>query len=139
MKKRKNQSEITVLFFDGYCVLCNRWANWVMDYDPEGRIYLAPLQSDAARKCLIDFGKNPDVVDSVLFLDNGKLYDESDAVLKMAGYLKGRFRLLWLGYLLPKTLRDRLYRLFAKNRYRWFGKRTHCRIPKPDEIRRFLR
>ncbi len=127
-----------VLLFDGVCNLCNRWVNFVIGRDPEGRIMFAPLQSDAAGKLLDEHGLDPDAMDTVVLIDGGRAYERSEAALRIAVYLKGPVRLLRIGRILPKKLRDALYDLVARRRYRWFGKRKECRMPEPGIKDRFL-
>jgi predicted DCC family thiol-disulfide oxidoreductase YuxK len=127
-----------VLLFDGVCNLCNRWVNFVIDRDPEGRIMFAPLQSDPAKQLLEEHRLDPGAMDTVVLIDDGRAFDRSEAVLRIAAYLKGPVRLLRIGRILPKKLRDALYNLVAHRRYHWFGKRDECRIPEPGLKDRFL-
>ncbi len=134
----KQSPQKPVLLFDGVCNLCNRWVNFVIDRDPEARILFAPLQSDAARRLLKQFDIDVDAMDTVILLDQEKVYERSDAVLHLAGYLKGPVRLLRAGIIVPRFLRNALYDFIAKKRYRWFGQRNECRMPEPELKNRFL-
>ncbi len=127
-----------VLLFDGVCNLCNGWVNFVIDRDPHARILFAPLQSTAAKSLLRQNNRNPDDMDTVVFIDRGSVYERSDAVLQMVKYLRGAARILWIGWLMPRRMRNALYDLIAKKRYQWFGKRKRCRIPEPELVSRFL-
>ncbi len=127
-----------VLFFDGVCNLCNSWVNFVIDRDPEARILFAPLQSEISRSLLLQFDMDADAMDTVVLLDQGRLYERSDAVLQLVGYLGGPVRLIRAGVLVPRFLRDAVYNYIAKKRYRWFGKRDECRVPEPGLKNRFL-
>ncbi|MDG5767408.1 thiol-disulfide oxidoreductase DCC family protein [Balneolales bacterium ANBcel1] len=127
-----------VLLFDGYCNLCNRWVNFVIDRDPEARILLAPLQSAQAGKLLESAGGDPETADTVVFIDDGRIYMRSDAILRLSGYLSGPVSLLRFFRPVPRIMRDALYRLIARNRYAWFGRRNECRMPGPGDKQRFL-
>jgi predicted DCC family thiol-disulfide oxidoreductase YuxK len=69
---------------------------------------------------------------------DGQFYDRSNAVLKLCKILGGGFYVVLIGYLIPRFIRDGLYRFIANNRYRWFGKQSQCRVPSPELKDRFL-
>jgi predicted DCC family thiol-disulfide oxidoreductase YuxK len=79
-----------------------------------------------------------EIPDSVMFYLDGKLLIRSDAVLAISTYLKRPYAYGTIFKYVPKVLRDAVYRLIAKNRYRWFGKKETCRVPSVDERERFL-
>ena len=128
-----------VLFFDGICNLCNASVQFIIRHDRKGVIRFAALQSAAGKAATTavaqQYGRVPD---SLIFLDGKRYYIESDAALRTARYLDGGWRLLGLFRFLPHFLRNAGYRLVARNRYRWFGKRHACMIPTPELNRRFL-
>ena len=131
--------EDRVLFFDGECNLCNGAVQFVIRHDKAGVIRFASLQSAAgvaaaAAVCQ----KCGSVPDSLIFLDKGQYFVESDAALRVARYLDGGWRMLQWFRILPRFLRDLVYRLVARHRYRWFGKRDACMIPTPALKQRFL-
>ncbi len=127
-----------MLFFDGVCNLCNSWVNFVIERDPEGRILFAPLQTETSRSLLRQVDVDPDAMDTVVLLDQGRVYERSDAVLQLVRYLKGPVRLLGAGVVVPRFLRNTVYNFIAKKRYKWFGKRDECRMPEPGLKNRFL-
>lgn len=127
-----------VLLFDGVCNLCNGWVNFIIDRDPHARIRFAPLQSMAAHRLLEKHGLDAGDMDTVVFLDEGNVYERSDAVLRLIRYLKGAVLLLRAGVVIPRIIRDGLYDWIARNRYSWFGKRDRCRLPGPGIRERFL-
>lgn len=127
-----------VLLFDGVCNLCNRWVNFVIDRDPQAQILFAPLQSGSGRQLLEKQGLDPEAMDTVVLIDRDGVHQRSDAVLRIAGYLRGPVRLVRVGAVLPRSWRDALYDLVARKRYRWFGRRDACRIPEPGIRERFL-
>lgn len=129
-----------VVLFDGVCNLCNASVQFIIDRDPEAHFRFASLQSEAGRRALGELGLSVPEGDpeSVLLIEGGRLYERSDAALRIARHLKGpvRFTAALLG--LPHALRDPLYKWVARNRYRWFGKSESCRLPTPGLRARFL-
>ena len=130
-----------VILFDGVCNLCNSVVRWVIERDKEGRFDFASLQSDAARRELVKVmdAKEIDALpDSIVLLDSDGVHVRSAAALRIACGLGSRFALLRLGIVLPRPIRDVIYDLIARNRYRWFGRRDTCMTPTPDIAARFL-
>ncbi|MBF9239725.1 thiol-disulfide oxidoreductase DCC family protein [Hymenobacter sp. BT683] len=130
------------IFFDGVCNLCNGFVQLVIRHDPAGRYRFAALQSDAAQHLLAAHGLAPGALatapESVLLLSGGQLYSHSTAVLRIAQGLGGAWRLVGLGWVLPRPWRDALYRVVARHRYRWFGRQESCLLPTPALQARFL-
>lgn len=125
----------SVILFDGVCNLCNGAVTFIIDRDPEGHFAFAPLQSEVALELL---GKQAESLESIVLVENGVRYTESTAALRIARNLRGPWPLLYSFIVVPRALRDRVYRLVARNRYRWFGKRDSCRLPTPELRQRFL-
>jgi predicted DCC family thiol-disulfide oxidoreductase YuxK len=111
---------------------------FIIRRDPRGLFHFTALQSDAARSLLANRELNTSESDSILLLENGQLYSSSTAALRIARRLKGWPRLTSVFLIVPSVLRDPLYRLLARNRYRWFGKQDACMLPSPDVRARFL-
>ena len=130
------------ILFDGVCNLCNGFVQFVIRHDPEGRFRFAALQSEAGHRLLAAQGLAPVVLaaapESVLLLSSGRLYSHSTAVLRIAGRLGGIWQLAAVGWVLPRTWRDALYRFVARHRYRWFGRQESCMLPTPALKARFL-
>jgi predicted DCC family thiol-disulfide oxidoreductase YuxK len=125
-----------VLLFDGVCTLCNGFVRFVIDRDPAGRFQFAPLQSDAARRVL---GAAPQPLpDSLVLVENGRLFTRSTAALRVARGLRFPWPLAYLFVAVPRPVRDWLYDAVARNRYRWFGRRDVCMVPTPELRARFL-
>lgn len=125
-----------IVFFDGVCNLCNGTVNFIIDRDPEGYFQFAPLQSDVAQQHL--HGSPEQDPDSIVLLENGKTYRRSSAALRIARRLSGPWSLLALSLVIPRPIRDAVYRWIAQNRYDWFGRRDECRVPTPELKSRFL-
>ena len=125
-----------IVFFDGVCNLCQGSVRYLIKHDKKGVLKFASLQGKYAK----DFVNETEIqsMQSVLFFDGKMLYKKSTAVLKLSRLLGGWHQLLLLGYILPRFIRDRLYNIVAKNRYRWFGKKDQCMLPSKGFENRFL-
>ncbi len=130
--------EHPVLIFDGVCELCSTSVNFILRWEKGHEIKFTANQNPPGRALLEQFGENPDEVSTIYFIEQGKIYKQSAAVLRIAR----RLRFPWfLGYgfiIVPRFIRDFFYKLIARNRYRLFGQKETCRIPTPDEMARFL-
>lgn len=128
-----------VLFFDGECNLCSGAVNFVIRHNKAKQILFASLQSEigktATSKVLRQFGRVPD---SLIFLENGQYFIESDAALRLARYLDSPWKALQILKIFPGFLRDGVYRFVARNRFAWFGKREACMVPTAELRGRFL-
>ena len=133
-----NTSEHPIVLFDGVCNLCNNSVQFLIQRDPQARLRFTSLQSEAGQKLQAEHGINPESLDSMLLVEGGRLYRESDASLRMARYLKGAWPLLGAFRIVPRPLRNLVYRWVARNRYRWFGKTEACWLPTPELRARFL-
>ena len=124
-----------IVFFDGACVLCNRFVDEILVRDPEHLFQFAALQGDTARQ-LISPEKRQSL-NSVLVLNQGRILEKSAAVLFILSRLPG---LRWIRFLslIPGFARDPIYDFVARHRLSWFGQREHCRLPTADEKDRIL-
>src|SRR5215813_5515325 len=133
----------SVLLYDGVCGFCNRTVQIILDRDKRGTLRFAALQSDYG-KSVVNRHQILKDVDSLAFIEisaeTGKerVFVRSTAVLRIAAYLGGLWKLLLIAYLIPRPLRDVMYDLFAKFRYSIFGKLESCRIPSTEDRSRFL-
>ncbi len=129
-----------LVLFDGVCNLCNSSVKWIIERDKEKRFDFASLQSDAARRELKSvLGANPidALPDSIVLLDSDGVHTRSAAALRIARGLASPYSLLAAGFLVPRPIRDAVYNLVARNRYRWFGRQDTCMTPTPDVAERF--
>jgi predicted DCC family thiol-disulfide oxidoreductase YuxK len=127
-----------IILFDGVCNLCNASVNFVLDRDASGYFRFGALQSDEARELLSKWSYPSEYLDSIVLVENGQVYRESDAALRIARHLSGAWPLLYHLRWIPRFIRDGVYTWIARNRYRWFGRRDVCRIPTPELKSRFL-
>jgi predicted DCC family thiol-disulfide oxidoreductase YuxK len=127
-----------VILFDGVCNLCNGLVSFVIARDPAGRFQFAALQSDAARQLLGALTTIAPLPDSLVLVEDGRVFTRSAAALRVARGLRFPWPLAYGLVVVPRPLRDWVYDLVARNRYRWFGRRDLCLIPTPDVRVRFL-
>jgi len=127
-----------VIFFDDVCIMCNGFVNLLLRVDRRQQFLFAPLGGETARKLLPPLPDDPTKW-SMVYVDESGIYDESDASLQVYRRLGGPWWLLSLARFIPRWIRNPAYRIIARNRYRWFGKRETCRIPSAAEKARFLK
>ncbi|MCH2123740.1 MAG: thiol-disulfide oxidoreductase DCC family protein [Pirellulaceae bacterium] len=126
-----------VVLFDGVCNLCNGMVNFLIDRDPHKKLKFAALQSGYGAR-LREVHQLDDSLSSIILVEGDVVYQRSTAVLRIVRQLKGIWPLVAILLIVPRVIRDGVYRFVAKNRYRWFGKREQCRISTPDLQERFL-
>ena len=125
-----------VILFDGVCNFCNSSINLLIRNDKKAYFQFAPLQGEIAQQ-LVGNRILP-TPESVILLEDGKIYEKSTAALRIAKKLDGLWPLVYILHIIPKFVRDPIYDLIARNRYKWFGKKETCMIPSPDIRNRFL-
>ena len=127
-----------IILFDGVCNFCNGSVNFIIDRDPDKYFKFAPLQSEIGRKLLDEHGVDKTVTDSVVLIEDGVAYVRTTAALHIARRLKGAWSWFYGFRVVPAALRDVFYKLFAKYRYKMFGKQDACMMPTPEIRERFL-
>ena len=127
-----------ILFFDGVCNLCSSSVQFVIENEAAPVMRFASLQSDLAARVLPGLGADPAKLNSVVLVDNGVAYERSSAALRVARRLKAPWRFMGAFLIVPSFLRDLVYEVIARNRYRMFGKKEACWLPSPDLKARFL-
>jgi predicted DCC family thiol-disulfide oxidoreductase YuxK len=126
-----------VIFFDDVCIMCNTFVNLLLRVDRRQQFFFAPLRGETAGKLLPPLPDDPTAW-SMVYVDEAGIHDQSDASLEVYRRLGGLWWLLSLARFVPRAIRNPIYRIIARNRYRWFGKRDTCRIPSAHERARFL-
>jgi len=133
-----NEPATDIILFDGVCNLCNGLVRFIIKRDKAGRFKFASLQSDIGLLWLKRFGMTNDKLESVVLIKDEKYYLKSTGVLKILRELDGIWKAFYIFIIIPRTLRDFVYNLIAKSRYRIFGKQDTCMIPTPELQDRFL-
>lgn len=126
-----------IVFFDGYCGLCNASVDALMRIDRTGVLKYASLQGQTAAEVL---GKTTSTIDpeTVIYLRDEEKFDQSTAIFQILSDIGGVWRVARVFLLVPKPIRDFIYRIIAKNRYHLMPKRDTCRAPRPAERDRLL-
>ena len=127
-----------LLLFDGVCNLCNALVQFTIKRDPDAKFKFASLQSDIGQKILEECGLPLDDIDTFLYIDHGKAYLRSDAGLHTCKDIGGIWKVFSAFIIVPRPIRDFIYDLLAKYRYRIFGRKNACMIPTPELKSRFL-
>lgn len=127
-----------IILFDGVCKLCNRSVQFVLKHDKQKHFRFAALQSAAGQALLKKHNLHETIFNSFVLIKDGKLYLKSTAALKVAKELNGPIKILYAFIIVPTFIRNAVYNLIAKNRYKWFGKKDSCMIPTPDIQSSFL-
>ena len=128
---------MNIIVFDGVCNFCNRIVQIIIRHDPSAQIHFAAQQSDAGEKLMKDFAIKENS-NSVLFVKDGLVYYQSDAVIEIAKLLKGWPSLFKYSIIVPRFIRNAIYKLIAANRYSIFGKQAQCMVPKEEDKGRFV-
>jgi predicted DCC family thiol-disulfide oxidoreductase YuxK len=131
-------SENPIILFDGICNLCNRSVQFVLKYDKQKLFRFASLQSTAGQRLLKEYHLSETVFNSFVLIKNNKTYLKSTAALMVAKELTGIIKILYIFIIVPAFIRNGIYNVIAKNRYKWFGKQDSCMMPTPDLQSRFL-
>lgn len=127
-----------VVLFDGVCNFCSGAVNFVIRQDKQKKLRFATLQSAAGQRLLQAYKLPTQNFDSFVFIEKDKAYHSSTAGLKLYNHLPWYWKWTQLFWLVPRVVRDGLYKLVARNRYKWFGKKESCMVPTPDLRSRFL-
>lgn len=125
-----------IILFDGVCNFCNSSVNFIIERDKKNYFKFAPLQSEMGQKFIEKFGLSE--IDSIITIENNEAFTHSTAALKIAKNLGGFWALFYGFIIVPRFIRDFFYKLFAKYRYKLFGKKDQCMMPTPEIRDKFL-
>jgi predicted DCC family thiol-disulfide oxidoreductase YuxK len=128
----------SVILFDGVCNLCNTFVQFVIARDPDGRFHFASLQSDSGRRMLRSTALAEPFPDTVVLVESGRAFVRSTAALRIVRRLRAPWPLAYAFIVVPRPLRDWLYDVVARHRYRWFGRRESCIVPTGELRARFI-
>ena len=130
--------DLPIVFYDGTCGFCQASIQIALKYNKRQNLHFAALQSGLAEQ-LVPQQLIPDPLpDSILFFENGQLYTESEAALRIAGHLNFPWSVLYYFRFIPLSFRNFVYRFIAKHRYRIAGRDEACMLPSPEERARFV-
>lgn len=127
-----------IILFDGVCNLCNGAVTFVIKRDPKDHFRFAALQSDIGQALVAEHNIDTTKVDSIILIENNRVYSKSTAALRIAKYMRGAYPLLYGFIIIPNFIRNWVYDFVARNRYKWYGKKDACMIPTPELKAKFL-
>ena len=127
-----------IILFDGVCNLCNSSVQFVLKQDKQNQFIFGSFQGKFGQEFLHSYNLPPGKFNSFMLFEDDKLYTESTAALRVCKNLGGLWGLLYVFIIVPKFIRNGVYRIIAKNRYKWFGKKEVCRVPTPALKEKFL-
>ena len=127
-----------VVIFDGMCVLCSGGARWLKQLDRRARYRLMAAQSETGAALFRHFGLVSDDYETMILLEDGRLWQKSDAWLRICNGLGLPLSMLSILRWVPRRIRDGFYEWVARNRFRWFGRRESCYLPSPEERTRYI-
>ncbi|ANF98712.1 thiol-disulfide oxidoreductase DCC [Paenibacillus bovis] len=132
------QGEHPIVLVDGVCHFCQGATKFIIKRDPKGIFHFASIQSEVGQKLMQKGGLRTDTMDTFVLIEKGQFYTRSTAALRIARRLRYAWPLLYAFIVVPKVLRNSVYNLIARNRYRWFGKSDQCMLPTPEIRERFI-
>ncbi len=133
-----SELQTPILVFDAQCLLCNGWVRFLLRHDRRGVFCFAAIQGATGQALLHQAGLQVEGLQTLLLVDGNRSWQHTSAILQALHHLGWPWRVAWLGGCVPAPLRDALYRLIARNRYRIFGRADTCMLPSPEVKARFL-
>ena len=127
-----------LILFDGVCNFCNSSVNFIIKNDKTDHFRFLPIQSERGKKIVTEYNLDPENLQTVILLEQGRIYTRSTAALRIARKLSGGWKLMYGFVIVPSVVRDFFYNIIARNRYKWWGQRDSCMIPTPEVKRKFL-
>lgn len=127
-----------LVIFDGVCNLCAHSVSFILAHETEPQFRFATVQSGVGTRLLRELGLDPDDVETFVVIADGRAYLRSDAAIRIAPHLRGAWRWLKAVKVVPRPIRDWVYDLVARNRYRWFGRADECMVPTAEIRARFI-
>lgn len=127
-----------IIVFDAQCLLCSTWVKFLLKFDCHRVFRYASIQGATGQDLLARAGLQVTGLQTLLLVDGDRSWQHTDAVLRVLHALGWPWRMAWLLWLIPRPLRDALYRLAARNRYALFGRSATCLMPRAEHSRLFL-
>lgn len=127
-----------IVLFDGVCNFCNHSIQFIIKRDKKSYFKFGALQSEEGKALLQKHGLSPEILDTIVLIENGKAYTYSTAPLRIVRKLNLLWPICFIFILVPSFIRNPIYKWISKNRYKWFGKQESCLMPTPEIRSRFL-
>ena len=128
----------SIILFDGVCNLCNSSVNFVIKRDKKDQFRFGALQEEPGKSLLEKYHIDPKKTDSIVLIENERAYIKSTAALRVSRKLGGLYPLAYGFIIIPEFIRNWVYDIVARNRYKWYGKKDSCMIPTPELKQKFL-
>jgi len=138
METKNELKQKKIVFFDGVCGLCNWSVDFLIRIDKRNQLLFSAQQGELFQSGQIQRLLRPEMSEGVFYLKDDTLYFKSDAIIRILIDVGGIWKTAALLFILPTRFRNFIYDIVAKNRYRWFGKHDHCRIPTEAEKAKFI-
>jgi len=132
------QNKDHIIIFDGVCNFCNSSVDFIIKHDTQSVFFFTANQHPKGQEILKSFQVPAEEVGTIYYLENERLYKKSTAVLRISRHLRFPFNMGFALMIVPRLIRDAVYNLIARNRYKWFGKKETCRLPSEEEAVRFI-
>ena len=130
---------IKIIVFDGVCNLCNGAIQFMIKRDKKRQFRYTSLQGALGKQLLAERNIDPSKIDSIILIEpDVAYYYKSSAALEISKGLSGMYPLMSIFLIIPSPIRDFVYDIIAKNRYKWFGKKESCMIPTKEQQELFL-
>ena len=129
---------VNIILFDGECNLCNHSVQFILKHDHAKKFLFGSMQGKTGQEILRKHQLSADNFHSFMLLEGDQLFTRSTGALRVLKLLGGFWRIFYVFIWVPRIVRDGIYDLIAKNRYRWFGKRSECWVPNASLQSRFL-
>ena len=127
-----------LVLFDGVCNLCSAFVQFVIRHDRTAKFRFAAIQSEIGREIFRSHGLDAADLQTFVLISGGRVLVRSDAAIEVASRFGDAWRFVTIFRFVPRMVRDGLYSLVARNRYRWFGRKEVCMIPTPEIKERFV-
>ena len=127
-----------ILVFDGHCVLCSSFAQFILRHDHRRRFRLLAAQTPLGVALYRHFDLDPTDYQTNILIEGGRAWLKSEGSIRVFERLGFPWSVMAIGRVLPLPVRDWLYEIVARNRLRWFGTRATCYLPDQSEADRFL-
>lgn len=132
------KNDIAIVLFDGVCNFCDSSINRIIKHDKKNYFRFAPLQSATGQELLKKYSIDSSKTDSIILIENNKAYTRSTAILRITKHLNRLYPLMYPLLIIPPFIRNGVYDIIARNRYKWFGKKEVCMIPTPEVREKFI-
>ena len=132
------KSSQKIVLFDGVCNLCSSSVQFILKRDTSNQFVFGSLQGSTGQACLAKYHLPANAFNSFMLVEDNQLYTKSTAALRMLKHLGGGWGMAYAFIIIPKFIRDGIYNMIARNRYKWFGKKDACWVPVPALKGRFL-